>query len=184
MENLPKRKPLRLSGYNYSQNGVYHITICVKDMKCILSTITPVGVGVPDDPQIGVPDDPQIGVPDDPQISLTDYGRIVANRINEMNRIYKNITVIKYIIMPNHLHILLRIENEGGTSRTPSPTSTLISRYVSTIKRMTNKEIGEKIWQRGYYDHIIRDENDYLYHIQYIEENPKKWLMGKDEYYS
>ena len=43
---------------------------------------------------------------------------------------------------------------------------------------------GIEIWQRGYFDHIIRNEEDYLNHLQYIEENPMKWLMGKDEYYS
>ena len=53
----------------------------------------------------------------------------------------------------------------------------------------TSKEIHQinpdiKLWQRGYYDHVIRHEEDYCLHLQYIEENPKKWLLGKDEYYA
>jgi len=128
------------------------------------------------------------GVLDVPQIKLTKYGKIVNNRIIEMNSIYKNINVEKYVIMPNHIHLLIVIDGNdfNGTSRTPSPTKTnsVISSFVSTLKRYTNKEIGENIWQRSFHDYVIRNEEDFLMHWQYMDENPKKWLMGKDEYYS
>jgi REP element-mobilizing transposase RayT len=55
---------------------------------------------------------------------------------------------------------------------------------VTALKKFTSKQIGSNIWQRSYYDHIIRNEEDYIAHMQYIDENPKKWLMGKDEYYA
>ena len=160
-----KRKPTRLQNFDYSSNGYYFITICTKDMECILSTIENVGDGVLDVPRI----------------NLSECGIIVKNRIIEINKVYSNVTAEHYVIMPNHLHILLFVDN--GTSRTPSPTNSLVSSYVSTLKRMTNKEIGSTIWQRSFYDHIIRYEEDYLNHIQYINENPRKWLIGKDEYY-
>ncbi len=87
--------------------------------------------------------------------------------------------------MPNHLHILIRIDTGlEGSSGTPTPTNSKIAAYVSTLKRMTNKQIGSNIWQRSYYDHIIRNEEDYINHLQYIDENPRKWLIGKDEYYA
>ena len=170
---LPKRKNNRLKNYDYSKQGAYFVTICTKDKRSILSKVKSVGVGVPDDPMVGVPDDP-ITV-------LTDLGNIVNNRILEMNSFYDNIKAESYVIMPNHIHILLRIVN--GSSGTPTPTNALIPSYISTLKRMTDKESGNKLWQRGYHDHIIRDECDYMLHLQYIEENPKKWLIGQDEYF-
>ncbi len=104
-----------------------------------------------------------------------------------MNEIYSDILVNDYVIMPNHLHILITVDNKkdlpSGAPRSSPPTNT-VSKYVAVLKRFTNKEIGEKIWQRSFYDHIIRNEEDFYYHLQYIDENPKKWLMGKDKYYT
>ena len=57
-------------------------------------------------------------------------------------------------------------------------------RRVGSLKRYVSGQLGVSIWQKGYYDHVIRNETDYMYHMQYIDENPKKWAMGKDEYYS
>ena len=169
------RKDNRLKHFDYSQNGAYFVTICVKDMKCILSQII-----VSKSEFVGD------GAPDVPQISLSHFGIIVENEIQKMNDIYDNINVNAYVIMPNHIHLLIIVSNThtNGTSRAPSPTNSLIARYVSTLKRMTNKQLADNIWQRSYYDHIIRNEEDYLTHLQYIEENPKKWLLGKDEYYA
>ena len=173
------RKPNRLKNYDYSENGVYFITVCTKDMKCILSQIAR-------DKSVGD------GVLDVPQIKLTNYEKIVNDRIIEMNSVYKNVNVEKYVIMPNHIHLLIIIDNysediaaDSGTSRTPSPTkqNSIISSFISTLKRYADKQIGYNIWQRSFHDHVIRDENDFLTRWQYIDENPKKWLLGKDEYY-
>ena len=175
MSEFKERKTNRLSNYDYSQNGAYFITICTKDMKCTLSKI----VGD--------------GVLDVPQVKLTNYGKIINDRIIEMNSIYKNVNVERYVIMPNHIHLLIMIDNYNeditevnGTSRTPSPTrqNSIISNFISTLKRYTNKQIGYNIWQRSFHDHIIRNEEDFLTRWQYIDENPKKWLIGKDEYYA
>ena len=103
-----------------------------------------------------------------------------------MNSIYDDITVVNYVIMPNHIHMLLVIDNssvpDSGAPRSSPPTNTL-SKFVTAFKKFTEKEIGKRIWQRSYHDHIIRNDEDLCLHIQYIEENPKKWLMGKDKYY-
>ncbi|MBQ9516787.1 MAG: HD domain-containing protein [Eubacterium sp.] len=160
----PIRKRNRLKNYDYSSNGAYFITICTKEKAKFLSSV----VGG--------------GVPDAPKINLSYYGTIIDNQIIEMNNVYENIVAEKYVIMPNHIHILLNIVT--GSSGTPTPTNSLVSMWVSTFKRFTNKRCNTSIWQRSFHDHIIRDEDDYLLHLQYIDENPKKWLIGEDEYYS
>lgn len=168
MNPLPKRKSLRLKNFDYSTQNVYFLTLCSKDRKQIFSSI----VGV--------------GAPDDPKIILTANGVIIENEIVKMNELYDNVSVTSYVIMPNHVHLLLAVlpTDTDGTSGAPSPTNSAVARYVSTLKRMTNKKSTVDIWQRGYYDHVIRHEEDYCLHLQYIEENPKKWLLGKDEYYA
>lgn len=160
---MSKRQPNRLKDFDYSTNGAYFITICTKDRKCIFGEI----VGD--------------GVLDVPKIHLSVYGNIVNQRIIEMNNIYANINIEKYAILPNHIHLLIRINN-SGTSRKPSPTNAVIPLFVSALKRLTNKQIGENIWQRSYHDHIIRDENDYLNIWEYINSNALKWQ--DDKYYN
>ena len=156
--DLPKRKPTRLKNYNYNTSGAYFITICTHNKRKILCNI----VGD--------------GALDVPQIDLSPIGEIVEKYIKSTNNI-KNITVDKYVIMPNHIHLLLLVKNDhiNGTSRVPSPTNNIISHTVSTFKRFVNKEIGENIFQRSFHDHIIRDESDYLKIWNYIDSNPSKW---------
>lgn len=160
---MSKRQPNRLKDFEYSTNGAYFITICTKDRKCIFGEI----VGD--------------GVLDVPKIHLSVYGNIVNQRIIEMNNIYANINIEKYAILPNHIHLLICINN-SGTSRTPSPTNAVIPLFVSALKRLTNKQIGENIWQCSYHDHIIRDKNDYLNIWEYINSNALKWQ--DDKYYN
>ena len=165
-EKLPKRKNIRLKEYDYNGAGLYFLTICTNKRRKILSNI----VGV--------------GVPDDPCVELTIYGRIVDKYINQLNNHYENISIEQYVIMPNHIHLILLVQ-DGGSSRTPTPTdkqNSLVPAFVSTFKRFCNKEIGENIWQRYYHDHIIRDKRDYEEISKYIYENPLKWEL--DEMYS
>ena len=88
-----------------------------------------------------------------------------------------NIKIEKYVIMPNHIHFLINVleGDENGPSGTPVPTNSYIAKLVSTFKRFCNKEVGENIWQYRSYDHIIRDERDYLKIWDYIDTNPHKW---------
>jgi REP element-mobilizing transposase RayT len=174
INELVNRRRNRLSEYDYSQNGSYFLTICVKDMRCILSHI--VGDVAP-----GVPTSEK----QCPEVVLTDYGKTVKDIIDRTSEVYQNITIEKYVIMPNHIHILLSVyDDKGGTPRASSPTNGIIPVFVTSLKRVSNKEFGFDIWQRSYHDHIIRDDDDFLLRWQYIDENPKKWLIGKDEYYS
>ena len=179
---LPERKNLRLKNYDYSGCGTYFLTICTDKRRKILSQI----VGV--------------DVPDDPRVELTAYGKIAEKYINQLNDFYDNISVEQYVIMPNHIHMILFV-CDGGSSRTSTPTDediyvgtgssrtstptvrqhSVVPTFVSTFKRFCNKEIGKNIWQRYYYDHVIRDKNDYEEISKYIYENPHKWEF--DELY-
>ena len=97
-----------------------------------------------------------------------------------MNAVYQDVQTVKYVIMPNHVHLLVCIDQaeditRQGTSRTPSPTNEIIPRYVSAFKRMCNREIGQNIWQRSFHDRIIRNEPEYQMVWQYIDTNPLRW---------
>lgn len=159
---MPKRKSARLAGFDYSSEGLYFVTVCTKERACILSQV----VGC--------------GVLDAPQIMLTDIGKAVDNQINKMNGIYNNISIRKYVVMPNHLHMIAEIS--GGKSGTPCPTNSALSKFVGTLKRFINAEAKENIWQKSFYDHIVRDDEDLFTKIQYIENNPAKWF--EDELYT
>ena len=170
---LQKRKITRYKHANYSSAGAYFITICTKDRKKLLSYINSVGDGVLDVPQV----------------ELSDLGKIVDNQIAQINKTYKDAYIDIYVIMPDHVHmiIILNGDIENGTSRTPSPTITMhrqnetIPQIISTFKRFTNKQIGENIWQRSYNDHIIRNRDDYEEVKKYIYQNPIKWFYGEEE---
>jgi len=160
------RKPNRLSGFDYSQTGAYFITICTKDRQCILSRV----VENPPEKSVGA------DIIRPPKIELSKYGDIIYKAIQNIPSIYTGVLVDRFVIMPNHVHILLRIENNSGRMIS-APT------VIGSMKRYASKEIGYSIWQKGFYDHIIRNEHDYTEHLQYIDQNPTKWLLGKDEYY-
>ncbi len=163
--NLPKRKRNRLECFDYNQSSAYFITLCVNNRKKILSKI----VGT--------------GVLDCPQICLLKHGKIAEKYINQLNDFYDNISIDKYIIMPDHIHMIITIIN--GQSRTPVPTDTIIinnknstiSKFVSTFKRFCNKEYDKNIWQPRYHDHIIRNQEDYQEIWKYIDDNPHRWLI-------
>ncbi|MBQ2670853.1 MAG: transposase, partial [Clostridia bacterium] len=83
---------------------------------------------------------------------------------------------------PNHIHFIVIANDNNGSSGTPTPTNMVIPKLISTFKRFVNKKVGKQIWQRGYYDHIIRNSIDYERIWQYIDTNPIKWEL--DEYYT
>ena len=156
--DLPKRKPNRLPNFDYSTPGLYFLTICVLGKQCLLSNI----VGG--------------GALDAPQVQLTQIGRIVEKYILSSGQI-PHICVDKYVIMPNHIHLLLVVNEteRNGSSKAPTPTNAIIPHFVSTFKRFCHRDIGTRIFQRSYHDHIIRGEKDYLKIWEYIENNPAKW---------
>ena len=167
MEEMKKRKTIRLNGEHYNRAGAYFLTICTQNRRCILSRV----VGT--------------GVLDGPKIELLPYGKIAEKYMKQLDEFYNDIQVKSYVIMPNHIHLLLFLKpNENGPSGTPVPTvqNSVVSRFISTFKRFCNKEYGENIWQYRSYDHIIRNHEDYEAHLKYIYENPMRW--ADDELYA
>ena len=148
--------------YDYSRDGVYFITICTQNREPILSEIV-AGDG--------------FASSDCPCVQLSQYGRIVEKYITTTRHSRANVTVDCYVIMPDHVHILLSVQNrkENG-NETSLPVNAIIPQVVSGLKRLTGREIGFNIWQRSYYDHVIRGDEDYWNIRQYIEENPLRWV--------
>lgn len=172
--DYPIRKPTRLKDYNYSLNGAYFLTLCVKDRMELLCRI--VGDGAPDVPQY-IPEVPS-------KVMLSEYGNVIEEYIISCSEVENYPIIDKYVIMPNHVHLIVLVENDifgGGSSRAPTPTNAVIPSFVSSLKRFVNKKVGFQLWQRSYHDHIIRNERDYCEIWQYIDENPWKW--EKDCFY-
>ncbi len=198
----PNRKRIRLKYFDYSKNGAYFITICTKDKKCILSSILPLeDLCAGTDSFAQTVGDGAIDVPMSregfmPKVKLTRIGEIVEKYILSTNRI-EGVNIDRYVIMPNHIHMLISVQNTfvcSGTSRAPSPTeygedlrfrlmephdrtSEIIPRAVRALKRFVNSEIGEDIFQRSYYDHVIRSAEDYSEAVKYIIYNPRRWYL-------
>ena len=150
-----QRKPNRISGYDYSRNGAYFVTICTQERRRILSDI--VGDGFPVPKPMGV---------------------IAENVINEIHQKYPQVWVNKFVIMPDHIHMLLQIDTGTGD---PSPTlGNIVGWFKYQVTKRVNKVLetpGERIFQRSYYDHVIRNQQDYDEIWQYIENNPKGWIL-------
>ena len=153
MKDLPKRKNIRLQGYDYSSEGCYFITICTEHRKNLLSTI----VGGDD-----------LCAPK--EIILKPYGKIVEKYVLSIEKAYGSVKVENYIIMPNHIHLLLLIDTYG-LPRSSAPT---IYDVVTALKKFTNRDCKHNLWQRGYMDHIIRNQMDFERHWEYIEYNALK----------
>ena len=114
MKDLQKRKNIRLDEFDYSKNGYYYITICTKNREKILGEI----VGD--------------GVLDVPKMKLSYFGVIAENVINNINNFYDDIVFDKYVIMPNHIHLIIKIQNQDGLSGTPTP----IMRFVGNRRTL------------------------------------------------
>ena len=169
--DLPKRKHPRLKGYNYSQNGYYFVTMCAVHRRCVFGTIQSVGRGLAPAAQ------------DDNRIVLSARGEIAKQQLAALEQRYDFVRVDRYVIMSNHIHMILVLEGKAGAS--PRPTlPDILCAYKSLTTRACNAVLntpGEKIFQTSFYEKVIRNDEGYLQACQYISENPRKWK--NDEYY-
>ncbi len=162
--NLPKRKSTRLKNYDYSTPGAYFITICTKNRRCIFSDIS---VGA---------------IHESPVLTLKEYGKIADRIIQTLDNRF-NIEIPKYVIMPNHIHLLVVITDPvilRAIRESPLRARSLLSKVIGYMKMNISKEIhktnpDETLWQRSFHDHIIRDQKDYERLWTYIQINPCKW---------
>ena len=150
---LPQRKHPRLCGYDYSSEGIYFLTICTAERNPILSKIIASKTN------------------DTASLLLTEFGKIAEQYIHSISAAYPNTTVLSYVIMPDHIHLLLQLKRRAESSRPTVP------QVIAAFKRFTNRDCGERIWQDGYYDHIVRSEEDLIVRMEYIETNPLRKLL-------
>ena len=147
--NHRNRKPTRLRGFDYAQKRAYFVTVCTQERCEILAEICRGGA------------------------LLLPIGKIVEQEICNLSQKY-GVVIDKYVIMPNHIHMILFLWGEECRNT--------LSDVLCALKSVTTKRAnqvdecsGRRIWQRSFHDHIIRDEKDYLKIWQYIDENPSKW---------
>jgi REP element-mobilizing transposase RayT len=162
MENeLPKRKHPRLNNYDYSSAGAYFVTICTQSRRCVLSYI--VGRGL---------------APAVPELTI--YGKIAEEQLFLVEKRYPCVTIDQYVIMPNHIHIVLLIGNEAAGA-SPRPT---VMDVICAYKSLTTRECKKNGWknqlfQTSFHDHIIRNRDDYDEIVKYIYENPIRWEFDR-----
>ena len=145
---LPSRKHPRLKNYDYGQ-GCYHLTLCTKDRRPILSRIHP-------------PADSASRV----LVSLYPAGKIVEKYIQNIPIVYSGVNLLKYTIMPNHVHLLVHITDSSAVT---------VPTIVRSLKKMTQRELGHSIWQDSFYDVVIRNDVMFQCEWNYIDCNPDKW---------
>ena len=160
MQNdLPQRKPTRLRKYDYSKKGVYFITICTQDRKNVLSQIVGEGSPLP---------------------KLTNIGIITDKWINRIHEYCNNYRVDCYVIMPNHIHLMLSINNNGRGDLSPTVYDVVgWMKYQITRDINANADAKLKIFQRSFHDHIIRNQDDFNKIYEYIRDNPKLWRLDR-----
>lgn len=220
--NIHQRRSIRLKGYDYSQAGLYFITICVQHRECLFGEI----VGAP-----------LVGA----QMQLNDAGMMVENEWLKLPERFKNIQLHEYVVMPNHFHAILEIvgaplvgapnesvtqndgiaqndgimsndgiaqndgimsndgmmQNDGmmkqGQPQGIAPTvknitvgdmvgafqSIVTVEYIRGVKTLGWPPFAGKLWQRNYWEHIIRNEQSYQRIANYIINNPAKWEDDK-----
>lgn len=156
--DLPKRKPNRLSDYDYGAPGAYFVTVCTNDRRNLFW------------------DDVGAGIARPQAIVLSRYGQIVKTAIQNIPLKYPAVAVDTYVIMPNHIHLLLHIRaNDNGRPMVAPTISTIIQQF----KGVVTKQIGFPVWQKLFHDHVIRGQRDYDEVWEYIENNPKKWQLDR-----
>ncbi len=112
------------------------------------------------------------------EISLSQIGKTVEQAILNIPQKYKTVTVDKYVIMPNHIHLILVFCSDACGRALRAPT---LSNVIGQMKGYVTKVCGDSFWQKSFYDEIIRSQKGYEKIWSYIDGNPLKWQ--DDEYY-
>ena len=146
---LPKRKRIRLEGFDYASSGGYFVTMCLAGRRPLLWE-----------------DGQGRGANPEAPPELSRIGKIVEQEIRRWNGLFKQVRIDPYQIMADHVHLVIFIE-AGGEE--PPPT---LSRMVQQFKGTVTKRVGFSIWQKSFYDHVIRNDESYLGVWRYIDENP------------
>ncbi|MDR0873540.1 MAG: transposase [Prevotellaceae bacterium] len=181
--DIHHRRSIRLRNYDYSQAGLYFVTICVQNHECIFGAIT------------------------DGEMILNEYGKTANDCWLDIQQHYPNVALHEFVVMPNHIHGIIEIiTNDDGTGvgannhspndnelpndewandkrannysplrRQPCGTSRTIGAIIRGFKIGVTKQIGYSVWQRNYFEHIIQNEKRHWIIVDYINNNPARW---------
>lgn len=169
--DIHHRRSIRLKAFDYSQNGAYFITVCTQDRANLFGEVV-VGADLVS-----------------AHMQLSNAGKMVEDVLIKTIGSFDVLDLNKYIIMPNHIHCVIFIygaDTRSAPTRTVSETiqafkSITTVEYINGVKSGLYPPFNRRIWQRNYYDRIIRDEDEYRRVCLYIDENPAEWT--KDEYF-
>ena len=164
---LPRRKTIRLQNYDYSQNGAYFVTICTAQRQPILGKLIP-----PTSNAVGAGPRPT-------RVALSPFGEIVAQTWDDLPNHNSGLSLGPFIIMPDHIHGILILEGRAGLGPAPTAIPELVRQLKSFSSRKINKISNapkHAIWQRGYYEHILRNQQDFDEAAGYIAGNPVRRL--------
>ncbi len=154
----PVRKRNRLENYDYNTAGMYFITICTEDKEKLFGIVINGTEG------------------EAPGVRLSEMGRIVERQIQSINRV-PFVQVEKYVVMPNHVHMILSVEDNNRQQKRPP--NDLIPSTIGGFKRICSRKIGRDVFQRSYYDNIIRTQHRFDLIWNYIADNPRRWKQDR-----
>ncbi|MCC7447866.1 MAG: transposase [Anaerolineae bacterium] len=164
------RRSVRLQGYDYAQSGAYFVTVCTHNRECLFGEIVAEAM------------------------VLNPFGIIVQDQWDNLPRHYPHLELDAFVVMPNHMHGIIVLTDPVGAGLRPAPTTvpTIDKRYglpeiVRALKAFSARQIndcrespGVPVWQRNYYEHIIRNEKALDAIRRYIEDNPLRWALDVD----
>ena len=157
-----RRKAPRIADYDYAAPGTYFVTVCAATGQCLFGEVA------------------------DGAVRLNDLGRAVARCWEETPRHFSTVELDLYVVMPNHVHGLLALTDSADvlTSNRVRPTvHTIIGAFKSAATRQVNMlrhAPGTPLWQRAYYEHIVRTDQGMERIREYIANNPAKWELDED----
>ncbi|MGQ9774011.1 transposase [Chloroflexus sp.] len=159
------RRSIRLKGYDYAQPGAYFVTIVTHDRACLFGDIV------------------------DDQMRLNQAGQMVEWTWYDLPNHVDNIELDAFVVMPNHVHGIIIIVGAGagsvgaGSEPAPTPLPEIVRQFKTFSARRVNQwrgMVGQPVWQRNYYEHIIRDETSLQRIREYIATNPNQWAADHE----
>lgn len=145
----PERKPNRIPQYDYSLPNYYFVTICTHQKQSLFGTVE----------------------------QLNGFGQIAADLLLNIPKHFPNAIVDKYVVMPNHIHAIIILQDSPDGRK---DLSIILGQYKAAVSQKLHRALpGRTIWQKSYYDRILRDEADYRAAWKYIDENPIRWYWNR-----
>ena len=162
---MPDRKPTRIPGFAYD-HGAWFVTICTKDRAPLFGSI----VGAGSKPA---------------RVELTDAGKIVEETWFDLPNHTKGVILGPFVVMPDHVHGIIQLDGQrAGLEPAPTPLTEVVRQFKTFSARKINRmrgTPGSPLWQRNYYEHGIRSEEDWRDCVNYILNNPTAWMLRKTE---